>query len=44
MTLHVIRIEGPTCLAASDTQVLFNSAFGGDLDEDLYSAVLQLEE
>ena len=44
MTLHVIRIEGATCLATSDTQVLFKSTFGGDLDEDLYSAVHQLEE
>ena len=44
MTLHVIRMEDPTCLATSDMQVLFNSTFGGDLDEDLYSAVHQLEE
>ena len=44
MTLHAIRIEGPTCLATSDMQVLFNSAFSGDLDDDLYSAVHQLEE
>ena len=44
MTLHVIRIEDPTCLATSDTQVLFNNAFGGDLDDDSYSAVYQLEE
>ena len=44
MTLHVIRIEGPSYLATLDTQVLFNSTFGGDLDEDLYSAIHQLEE
>ena len=44
MTLHVIRIEGPTCLATFDMQVLLNRTFGGDLDEDLYSAVHQLEE
>ena len=44
MTLHVIRMEGATCLATSDTQVLFKSTFGGHLDEDLYSAVDQLEE
>ena len=44
VTLHVIHIEDPTCLATSDTQVLFNSAFGGDLDDDLYSAVHQLGE
>ena len=44
MTLHVIRIEDPTCLATSDTQVLFHNAFGGDLDDDSYSAVYQLEE
>ena len=45
MTLHVIRIEGPTCLATSDMQVLFNSAFGVDpMDDDSYNAVHQLEE
>ena len=44
MTLHVIRIEGAICLATSDTQIVFKSTFGGDLDEDLYSAVHQLEE
>ena len=44
MSLHVIRIEGPTFLATSDTQVLFNSTFGGDLDDDLCSAVHQSEE
>ena len=42
MTLHVI--QGSSYLATSDTQVLFNSTFGGHLDEDLYSAVHQLEE
>ena len=44
MTLHVIRIEGPPWIATSDMQVFFNGTFGGDLDEDLYSAVHQLEE
>ena len=44
MTLHVIRIKGSSYLATSNTQVLFNSTFGDDLDEDLYSAVHQLEE
>ena len=44
MTLHVIRIEDPTCLATSNMQVLFNSTFSGDLDDDSYSAVHQLEE
>ena len=44
VTLHVIRIEDPTCLVTSDTQVLFNSALGGDLDDDLYSAVHQFGE
>ena len=43
MTLHVIRIKSPSYLATSDMQVLFNSTFG-DLDDDLYSAVHQLEE
>ena len=44
MTLDVIRIEGPTCLATSDMQVLFNSAFGVYLDDDSYNAVHQLEK
>ena len=44
MTLHVIRIEDLTCLATSNMQVLFNGTFGGDLDDDSYSAVHQLEE
>ena len=42
MTLHVIPIEGPMCLATSNTTVLVNSTFDGDLDDDLYSAVDQL--
>ena len=42
MTLHAIRIEGPACLATSDKQVQFSSTFG-DLDDDLYGAVHQLE-
>ena len=42
MTLHVIRIEDPMCLATSNMTVLVNSTFGGDLDDDLYSAVHQL--
>ena len=42
MTLHAIRIEGSACLATSDKQVQFSSTFG-DLDDDLYSAVHQLE-
>ena len=44
MTLHMIFIESPTCLATFDMQVLLNRKFGGDLDEDLYGAVHQLEE
>ena len=42
MTLHAIRIEGSACFATSDKQVQFSSTFG-DLDDDLYSAVPQLE-
>ena len=42
MTLHVIHIEGLMCLATSNMMVLVNSTFGGDLDDDLYSAVHQL--
>ena len=39
MTLHVMRIEVPMCLATSNMTVLVNSTFGGDLDDDLHSAV-----
>ena len=42
MTLHVIPIGDPMCLATLNMTVLVNSTFGGDLDDDLYSAVHQL--